>query len=138
MKKILAMALAVVMSLSLTACGGSGSGSGSVSGSQSGSGGDASAADTSDFKVGAIYINSRSDTAGYTYAHHNGITTAMEELGLDPDTQLAIVDNVAEDYDQVATAVDTLVSENCSIIFGISFAFFLLPFCFCFMYTRHF
>ena len=123
MKKILAMALAVVMSLSLTACGGSGSGSGSVSGSQSGSGGDASAADTSDFKVGAIYINSRSDTAGYTYAHHNGITTAMEELGLDPDTQLAIVDNVAEDYDQVATAVDTLVSENCSIIFGISFGY---------------
>ena len=82
MKKILAMALAVVMSLSLTACGGSGSGSGSVSGSQSGSGGDASAADTSDFKVGAIYINSRSDTAGYTYAHHNGITTAMEELAI--------------------------------------------------------
>mgnify|MGYP002563812895 CR=1 FL=1 len=73
--------------------------------------------------MGAIYINSKNDTAGYTYAHHNGITTAMEELGLDPDTQLAIVDNVAEDYDQVATAVDTLVGEGCNIIFGISFGY---------------
>ena len=126
MKKILAMALALAMSLSLAACGSgstSGSDSGSGSGSVSSSGGDASTADTSDFKVGAIYINSRSDTAGYTYAHHNGITTAMEELGLDPDTQLAIVDNVAEDYDQVAAAVDTLVGEGSNIIFGISFGY---------------
>ena len=29
----------------------------------------------SDFKVGAIYINSQNDTSGYTYAHHKGITT---------------------------------------------------------------
>ena len=126
MKKILAMALALAMSLSLAACSSgstSGSDSGSGSGSVSSSGGDASTADTSDFKVGAIYINSRSDTAGYTYAHHNGITTAMEELGLDPDTQLAIVDNVAEDYDQVAAAVDTLVGEGSNIIFGISFGY---------------
>ena len=126
MKKILAMALALAMSLSLAACSSgstSGSDSGSGSGSVSSSGGDASTADTSDFKVGAIYINSRSDTAGYTYAHHNGITTAMEELGMDPDTQLAIVDNVAEDYDQVAAAVDTLVGEGSNIIFGISFGY---------------
>ena len=97
MKKILALALALAMSLSLAACGSSGgtSGSDAGSGSVSGSGsGDTSTTANSDFKVGAIYINSRSDTAGYTYAHHNGITTAMEELGLDPETQLSIVDNV--------------------------------------------
>ena len=90
-KRILALILAMGMTLGLAACGGDSSSAGSAG---SGSG-DASAADTSDFKVGAIYINSRSDTAGYTYAHHHGITTAMEELGLDPDTQLAIQDNVA-------------------------------------------
>ena len=120
-KRILAFVLALGMVLGLTACGGS---NGSASSVSSGSGGsDASTVDTSNFKVGAIYINSRSDTAGYTYAHHNGITTAMEELGLDPDTQLAIVDNVAEEYDQVASAVDTLVGEGCNIIFGISFGY---------------
>ena len=76
-----------------------------------------------DFKVGAIYINSKNDTAGYTYAHHNGITTAMKKLGLDPDTQLFIVDEVPEDKEQVLTAIDTLVGKGVNIIFGISFGY---------------
>ena len=126
MKKLLALALAAAMSLSLAACGG-----GTSSQDGSGSQPDASAPDASqgevssaaDFKVGAIYINSRDDTAGYTYAHHHGITTAMEDLGLDPATQLAIVDNVAEEYDAVAAAADTLIGEGCDIIFGISFGY---------------
>ena len=126
MKKLLALALAAAMSLSLVACGG-----GTSSQDGSGSQPDASAPDASqgevssaaDFKVGAIYINSRDDTAGYTYAHHHGITTAMEDLGLDPATQLAIVDNVAEEYDAVAAAADTLIGEGCNIIFGISFGY---------------
>ena len=73
----------------------------------------------SDFKVGAIYINSKSDTSGYTYAHHNGIVKAMEQLGLDVDTQLKIVDNVPEDYTKVTNAIDTLAGQGCNIIIGI-------------------
>ena len=125
MKKLLALALAAAMSLSLAACGG-GAGSSAGTSQPSGSQPDASQGEqsaASDFKVGAIYINSRDDTAGYTYAHHNGITTAMEDLGLDPATQLAIVDNVAEEYDAVAAAADTLIGEGCDIIFGISFGY---------------
>ena len=109
-KKILALVLALAMVLGLAACGSSGSGSGS--GSQSGS-----QTSNSDFKVGAIYINKKSDTAGYTYAHHTGITKAMKELGMDPETQLVIVDQVPEDDTQVGAAVDTLVGEGCSIIY---------------------
>lgn len=116
MKKILALVLALAMVLGLAACGSSGSGS--SSGSQSGS-----QTSNSDFKVGAIYINKKSDTAGYTYAHHTGITKAMKELGMDPETQLVIVDQVPEDDTQVGAAVDTLVGEGCSIIFGISFGY---------------
>ena len=139
MKKILAAIVAMAMVLSLAACGGGGgssskgsaaSGSGSGSGAGAGSAstaGSGSASSTgtenSDFKVGAIYINSKSDTAGYTYAHHTGITTAMEELGMDVDSQLVIIDNVPEDDDAVSTAVDTLVGDGCSIIFGISFGY---------------
>lgn len=78
---------------------------------------------SSDFKVGAIYINSKSDTSGYTYAHHNGIVKAMEQLGLDVDSQLKIVDNVAEDYTQVTNAIDTLAGQGCNIIIGISFGY---------------
>lgn len=117
MKKLLAFVMAMAMVLGLAACGG-GSDAGSnasTSGSQTGS--------NSDFKVGAIYINKKSDTAGYTYAHHIGITKAMEELGMDPDTQLVIVDQVPEDDTQVGAAVDTLVGEGCNIIFGISFGY---------------
>ena len=105
MKKLIALLMAMVMVLSLAACGGSSE----------------PAAD--EFKVGAIYINSKNDTAGYTFAHHNGIVTAMKELGLDPDTQLVIVDEVPEDNEQVLSAVDTLVGEGADIIFGISFGY---------------
>ena len=121
MKKFLSLALAMAMVFSLAACGKKDepAKSGSVSGSNA-----ASTGTQSDFKVGAIYINSKNDTAGYTYAHHNGITTAMKELGLDPDSQLVIVDEVNDnDYDKIANAVDTLVAADCKIVFAISFGY---------------
>lgn len=112
MKKIIALMMAAILVLGLAACGGS-----------STEGNNAAEASTADFKVGAIYINSKNDTAGYTFAHHNGITTAMKELGLDPATQLVIVDEVPEDKEQVLSAIDTLVGEGANIIFGISFGY---------------
>ena len=119
MKKLLAMVMAVAMTLSLAACGGNSTPAASGSASSA-----AGSAANADFKVGAIYINSKNDTAGYTYAHHNGITTAMKELGLDPDSQLVIVDEVNDtDYDKIANAVDTLVAADCNIVFAISFGY---------------
>ena len=107
MKKIIALLMALVLVLGLAACGGNA----------------APEAEAPAFKVGAIYINSKNDTAGYTFAHHNGITTAMKELGLDVEKQLFIVDEVPEDKEQVLAAVDTLVGEGANIIFGISFGY---------------
>ena len=107
MKKIIALLMALVLVLGLAACGGNA----------------APEAEAPAFKVGAIYINSKNDTAGYTFAHHNGITTAMKELGMDVETQLVIVDEVPEDREQVLAAVDTLVGEGANIIFGISFGY---------------
>lgn len=75
-----------------------------------------------DFRIGAIYINGQNDTAGYTYAHHKGITKAMEQLGMDK-SQLKIVDNVAEDDAQVMQAIDTLAAQGCKLIIGISFGY---------------
>ena len=109
MKKLLALALALIMivgtALSMTGCVYSKTGKPDY------------------FKVGAIYITSKSDTAGYTYAHHQGIVKAMEFLKLDPEKDLLIVDNVAEDKQQVLTAIDTLVGQGADIIFGISFGY---------------
>ena len=104
MKKLFAFLLAVMMVIGLVACNGGGE-------------------DQADFKVGAIYINSKNDTAGYTFAHHSGIVAAMEQLGLDVDKQLFIVDEVPEDDEQVGAAIDTLVGKGVNIIFGISFGY---------------
>ena len=113
MKKILALVLAMVLVLSLAACGSS----------EKPAATEAAAEAAATLKVGAIYINSKNDTAGYTFAHHNGIVTAMKELGLDPAADLVIVDEVPEDKEQVLAAVDTLVGEGANIIFGISFGY---------------
>ncbi len=115
MKKLLALILALTIAFSLAACGSNNVADGSGDGTASG--------DNADFKVGAIYINSKNDTAGYTFAHHNGITAAMKELGLDPETQLVIVDEVPENADEVLSAIDTLVGEGADIVFGISFGY---------------
>ncbi|MBQ3068660.1 MAG: BMP family ABC transporter substrate-binding protein [Clostridia bacterium] len=115
MKKIIAMLLACMMLMCFVSCGGE-----TPSDNPSGVPADDAKAD---FKVGAIYINSKNDTAGYTFAHHNGITTAMDQLGLNADTQLFIVDEVPEDKEQVLAAVDTLVGKDVDIIFGISFGY---------------
>ncbi|MBQ9974133.1 MAG: BMP family ABC transporter substrate-binding protein, partial [Oscillospiraceae bacterium] len=110
MKKFLALVMAMAMTLSLVACGSTPAAS------------SAPAADA-DLTVGAIYINSKNDTAGYTFAHHNGIVNGMKKLGLDPEKQLFIVDEVPEDKQQVLSAVDTLVGQGADIIFGISFGY---------------
>ena len=106
MKKILALCLTVLLIVGLVGCG-------------------EAPAETADdgLKVGAIYITSKNDTAGYTYAHNKGITTAMKNLGLDPEKDLFVVDNVDEDKQAVLDAVDTLVGEGANIIFGISFGY---------------
>ena len=110
MKKLIALFLAALMLFGLCACSNT---------SDESKSGDAD--DT--FKVGAIYINSKNDTAGYTFAHHNGIVTAMKALGLNVETQLFIVDEVPEDKEQVLSAIDTLVGNGVDIIFGISFGY---------------
>ena len=126
MKKILALALAAAMSLSLAACGSKDPGSTSNKGpgsAQNPGSSSAAPAGGSDFKVGAVYITSQNDTAGYTFQHHNGITTAMKALGLDP-ADLIIVDNVPDNDDTaVATAIDTVVNQGADIVFGISFGY---------------
>lgn len=130
MKKILALALAAAMSLSLAACGGNGGTSNPGSAASNPSSASQSGADVStptdtksDFKVGAVYITSQNDTAGYTFQHHNGITTAMKALGLDP-ADLIVVDNVPDNDDTaVATAIDTVVNQGADIVFGISFGY---------------
>lgn len=113
MKKLISMivtaALAVTSVFALAGCNSANGGNGG--------------AKASDFKVGAIYINSQNDTSGYTYAHHHGITEGMKKIGLDPAKDLYIVDNIPEDDEKVKQAIDQLAGNGCNIIFGISFGY---------------
>ena len=120
MKKFLALVMACAMTLSLVACGAPAEPTSSTPATS----GDASTpVATKDLMVGAIYITGQNDTAGYTFQHHRGITTAMEALGLDVATQLKIVDNVPEEDTQVSNAIDNLAGQGCDIIIGISFGY---------------
>ena len=116
MKKLISMlvtaALAVTSVFALAGCNSANGGNGSNGGDKA-----------SNFKVGAIYINSQYDTSGYTYAHHHGITEGMKKIGLDPAKDLYIVDNVPEDDEKVKQAIDQLAGNGCNIIFGISFGY---------------
>ena len=120
MKKFLALIMALALVLSLAACGGGG---GSSGGGTTATKAPEQSGGSSDFLVGAIYINSQNDTSGYTFQHHDGIVTAMKNLGLDPASQLKIVDNVPEDDTQVANAIDNLAGQGCKLIIGISFGY---------------
>ena len=120
MKKLLALLMVMVMVLSMAACGGNAD---APETTEATGGETVAASGLEDLIVGAIYINSKNDTAGYTYAHHNGIVTAMKNLGMDPDTQLVIQDEIPEAKEEVLTAIDTLIGEGADIIFGISFGY---------------
>jgi len=109
MRSWMAMLLAAIIVVCLAGCGADKTGE--------------TVPDITEFKVGAIYISSQKETAGYTFAHHNGIVTAMESLNMDVATQLFIVDEIPEEKELVLEAVDQLVSEGVHMIFGISFGY---------------
>lgn len=106
MKKFLSLLLAVVMLagvLTLTACG---------------------PEEKVDLKVGAVYIGSQTETAGYTFAHANGIQKAIEALKKEGyNVELMVRDNVPEEDEKVTTAIDALAGQGCQLIFGISFGY---------------
>lgn len=83
----------------------------------------ASVPSSDDFTVGVIYIGSRNDTSGYTYAHHQGLVNAMEDLGLSSASDLKIRDRVPGEEIPVREAVEELAVQGCDIIFGISYGY---------------
>ncbi len=72
-----------------------------------------------DLKIGVLHINDSSDQ-GYTYNHEAGYLKAMEELGLDTETQYVPKYHIGED-DKCATAIQELIEAGCNIIFATSY-----------------
>ncbi|MDY3747511.1 MAG: BMP family ABC transporter substrate-binding protein [Lachnospiraceae bacterium] len=124
MRKILCLILALVMVASMAACGSDSkqpADSEAASGESTAPSGDegSASADLSSIKVGAI-VNVVKGDGGWCQAQYEGLTTAMKNLGMDVDSQLIFLENIAEEQSSVQAAVDQLVNEGCNIIFGAS------------------
>ncbi len=75
-------------------------------------------ADAKDVKVGIILVGDENE--GYTYAHIEGIRTALKNCGIDEATQTIWKYVIPEDATCYDTAVD-LAEDGCNIIFSNSY-----------------
>lgn len=107
MKKFLALLLCAVMVLSLASCGGDPATGGEGTGE----------GEKSDLKIGVILIGDENE--GYTFAHIDGIKTAMSELGI-ADSQVIWKYTIPED-EKCAEAAADLVEQGCKAIFSNSY-----------------
>lgn len=76
-----------------------------------------------DFLVGVILYGDKDDESGWTYEHLQGLTQAMEDLGLSPDTDLKIRDGIIDADMALRANVEDLVVMGCDIIFGVSYEY---------------
>jgi len=80
-----------------------------------------------DLKVGALLIGSKDDTSGYSYAHSQGIRTAVQSLGMTEDQIVwkdLIPDNMDEAADaKVIAAGEECIKEGCKVIFTTSWGY---------------
>ncbi|MDR3217260.1 MAG: BMP family ABC transporter substrate-binding protein [Clostridiaceae bacterium] len=77
----------------------------------------------SEFKIGVICDGGKDDTAGYTYAHLQGVLQMQKELGL-KDGQIIVEDGVPDgDSAAVSAAAEKLIESGCKMIIGISYGY---------------
>lgn len=112
MKKLLALLLALMLAAALVACGTTKTPGGEEPGD------DTLGIPKEDLKVGLVLISDKSDA--YSGNHIEGMVKAMTDLGLDPDTQLIMKQNVGESAD-CETAIRELAEAGCQVIFSNSF-----------------
>ena len=76
-------------------------------------------ADYSNVKIGAI-VGVTIDDGGFCQANFDGLKAAMEELGMDTETQLSYAELVAVDPVSTESAAEEFMNEGCNILFFIS------------------
>lgn len=74
-------------------------------------------------KIGVLYIGSKEDSSGYTYAHELGISTMAGNLGLKEDQILRKEELDDSKPEEIAQALQECVDAGCNVIFGTSFGF---------------
>ena len=112
-KKLISVFLTIAMAAMLLAgCGSSGNSSASSGKTSSGN------LDYSNIKIGEITSLVVND-GGWCQATHQSLLAAMKQLGI-PETNLVVMENVAEDQVSVTNAYNALVSDGVNLIIGAS------------------
>ncbi len=112
-KRILALLMAMLMAAALVACG-----SDPVVEPEDNDGEETVGVAKEELKVGLIMISDAADA--YSGNHIEGMYKAMDQLGLDPDTNLILKQNIGENAD-CDTAIRELAAAGCQVIFSNSF-----------------
>ena len=100
--RIWALGLAVVLLLGLAGCG-------------QRQGGEETGLPADSLKAGLLLYGSTEDP--YDQGHVTGLEEACRQLGLDPDNQLLIKENVPED-EGCMQAIEELIGQGCQVIFA--------------------
>lgn len=116
MKKLLSIILAASLTLSLAACAQSAAPAPAAETQ-------AAAAETkkpSDLVIAEVHYSVVED-GGWAQAMHEGILKACDDLGINKDTNLLTIENIAEeDTAMIEATVEELVEKGANIIFGCS------------------
>ena len=115
MKKFLALLLCAVMVFSFAACSGNTTGGGE--GTDTKGNDTANDGEKSDLKIGIILVGDENE--GYTYAHIEGIKSAMSTLGI-AESQVIWKYSIPED-EKCAETADDLIDQGCTAIFSNSY-----------------
>ena len=119
MKKIISLILAALLVLSLVACGSTNTDTPATDASNPTEEAK-TGKDISEMKVAELHYSVVED-GGWAQAMHEGLVKACEELGMDPETQIITMEDIAEeDTALIETTVESCVENGADIIFGCS------------------
>ena len=123
MKKLLSFAMAVIMVLTLAACADSAPAETAAAAPATEAATEAVAPagkSVQDLKIAEVHYSVVED-GGWAQAMHEGILKACADLGINTETNLLTMENIAEeDTALVEATVETLVDNGADIIFGCS------------------
>ena len=117
--KLISAVLAAVLVLSLTACS-SAPAATEAPAAEAATEAAESAKDVKDLKIAEVHYSVVED-GGWAQAMHEGIIAACKDLGINTETNLLTMENIAEeDTALVEATIETLVENGADVIFGCS------------------
>lgn len=118
--RLISAVLAAVLVLSLAACSSAPAATEAPAAETAAAGASKTAKDVKDLRIAEVHYSVVED-GGWAQAMHEGIIAACRDLGINTETNLLTMENIAEeDTALVEATIETLVENGADIIFGCS------------------